>query len=345
MTPGHPAAQNLERLAAAAMEAQVVRCFAVLDLANHLAHPSGAVRGWRLADLASVTECRADLLGRLLAAAAGLGLCVLDGDVVTLTSLGETLRSDVPHSMHARALLLTAPWLTRPWEGLADAMRSGRTPFIEHHRCDIWDYLDGHLDDNVTYGDAMADNAGDRADALVASMALPPGGTIVDVGGGTGRLLDRLLHKLPEARGVLADRATMLGAARARLAARSTLRRMTLTETNVLAAVPAGGDVYLLSRVLHNWSDLDAARILNACRRAMPAGARLFVLERLAPNGPASSETVETALTDLNMFVLYGGRERTAGEYEALLTGAGFGRVRIVLATAEFDVVETAAAR
>jgi len=84
--------------------------------------------------------------------------------------------------------------------------------------------------------------------------------------------------------------------------------------------VPPDGDAYLLSRVLHDWDDDQAAAILSNCRRAMRADARLLVIERIVPPG---DEPHESKFMDLNMLVIAGGRERSEPEYRALLERSG----------------------
>ncbi|WP_344336260.1 methyltransferase [Kitasatospora putterlickiae] len=86
------------------------------------------------------------------------------------------------------------------------------------------------------------------------------------------------------------------------------------------ADVPEGGDVYLLSRVLHDWPDRRCREILRHCARAMPAHADLLVLERLLPAD--GSPSLATAW-DLHMMCNVGGRERRADHYAALLAAAG----------------------
>jgi len=101
-------------------------------------------------------------------------------------------------------------------------------------------------------------------------------------------------------------------------------------EGDFFDAVPSGADAYLLSRVLHDWDDARAARILDACRDAAPAAARLIVVEALLPERAA--EAPEAIRMDLHMLVLLGAAERTAAQYESLLNASGFA-VRRVLPT------------
>ena len=95
-------------------------------------------------------------------------------------------------------------------------------------------------------------------------------------------------------------------------------------------AVPRGGDVYVLKSVLHNWRDEPALAILRNCRRALRAGARLLIAERVVEAGPRGAEA---KLFDINMLVTVGGLERSADEYAALLRAAGL-RLERVLPTA-----------
>ena len=81
-------------------------------------------------------------------------------------------------------------------------------------------------------------------------------------------------------------------------------------------------DAYVLMDVLHDWPDDECETILRAVRRAAPAGATLLVVEAIVPEGPVDPRT---ATLDVMMLALTGGgRERTAGQLEALLTRAGF---------------------
>jgi hypothetical protein len=53
-------------------------------------------------------------------------------------------------------------------------------------------------------------------------------------------------------------------------------------------SVPAGGDAYVLSRVIHDWDDGAALKILGNCRRAIRSDGRLSLVESVAkpPNEP-----------------------------------------------------------
>jgi len=101
------------------------------------------------------------------------------------------------------------------------------------------------------------------------------------------------------------------------------LARVRLEPADVFARVPEGLPAYVLKDVLHDWDDVRAVALLRVVRRAMPAGARLLLVELLLEEGPVGPLA---SLVDLQMLaVTDGGRQRTEDELAALLREAGFG--------------------
>jgi len=143
---------------------------------------------------------------------------------------------------------------------------------------------------------------------------------VVDVGGAHGTVLATLLIRFPWLEGVVLDLPHVVPGARRALEAQGLAGRCRAVEGDFFAAVPPGGDVYLLKQILHDWDDAQCTAILRACARAMAPRGRVFVVEMVIPDdgapGPAQ-------LMDLNMLVLLPGRERTRAEYAALLSAAG----------------------
>jgi O-methyltransferase domain len=88
-----------------------------------------------------------------------------------------------------------------------------------------------------------------------------------------------------------------------------------------LADIPAGGDLYLLKGVLQNYDDQGAAVILRNCRKAMPKGARLAIIERLLPE--RATDDPAAIMLDLHMMTITGGRVRSLADFTTLLPEAG----------------------
>jgi hypothetical protein len=308
---------------------QAVRAMAVLALADHLASGSRTA-----ADLAEATGAHAPSLARLLRALVALGLCGREATGrFRLTPLGEAMRSDVPDSARAFVLMITAPWVERGWEDLPHAVRTGEPTFPRVHGVGFWDYLGAHPKDGALFDAAMSGGASARAEALCAVRDLSSIGTVVDVGGGQGRLLAGLLGAIPGLGGVLFDRPEVVTGAEAVLRAAGVADRCAVVGGDFFASVPPGGDAYVLAQIVHDWPDAEALAILSACQRAMAPGARLWVIEQVLPpeDDPDPSERAGLTLLDLNMLVLFGGgQERTAEEYRQLLEAAGFDEVAVV---------------
>ena len=91
---------------------------------------------------------------------------------------------------------------------------------------------------------------------------------------------------------------------------------------------PITPEAVILARVLHDWPDCDALRILRRARQAMTKDSKLYVVEMVLDD-----ETGAGGLLDLNMLVMNEGAERTKKQYGELLAEAGFGLL---------DVIETA---
>src|SRR5262249_32177961 len=168
--------------------------------------------------------------------------------------------------------------------------------------------------------EAMASSTEGTAAAVVKAYDFAGCHTIVDVGGGTGVFLTTILRAAPQARGILFDRPGVATAAREALAHTGIAGRSEAGAGDFLEAVPTGGDVYILSWIIHDWDDQRSIAILRNCRRAMTRDARLLLIEQVVPTGNQPSLS---KLYDVHMLVLYsGGRERSLDEYRSLLAAA-----------------------
>ncbi|MER6672293.1 methyltransferase [Streptomyces sp. NPDC000983] len=319
---GQPA-ETLLRLMTGAWTTQALAVFAELRVPD--AMDTG--RGVALAELAREVGARPGNLGKLLRYLAMLGAVTEGRDGFRLTERGALLRSGGPGSMRALALMYGGPFY-RSFGELGHTVRTGEVAFEhvfgEHH----FDHFarDPELaelfDASMAAGAAMFDPVPAHP-ALTAAAEAPAGATVVDIAGGNGELLGRVLAAHPRLRGVLLERPHAVEAARRRLAGAGHGARCTFLAGD-FADVPGGGDVYLLSRVLHDWEDERCREILRHCARAMPDDADLLVVERLLPSdGSASLATA----WDLHMMCNVGGRERRAAHYEQLLADAGLALV------------------
>jgi O-methyltransferase domain len=186
-------------------------------------------------------------------------------------------------------------------------------PFPQRFGDGFWEWLAHHPDERAVFDAAMAAGRRNPAEQL-AALEWRDGDVVVDVGGGNGALLVELIERRPELRGIVLDLPetvrdeTALG------------DRIAFVEGSFFDSVPEG-DAYILSGILHDWPDDDAARILQTIRQAAPPHARLLINESVIKPG---NEPDGAKWLDLLMLVLAGGRERSEEQWRTLLAGAGF---------------------
>jgi orsellinic acid C2-O-methyltransferase len=187
----------------------------------------------------------------------------------------------------------------------------------------------------------MANFTRQIAPVLAAAYDFSSFGTIVDVGGGNGVLLEGILEVNPRLRGIVFDLAHVVERARIRLATTAIGDRCTVHAGDFFREVPGDGDAYLLKHVIHDWDDAQALAILVTCRKATRPGAKLLIIEGVYPTRIDQSEQSRgAAANDVNMLVSTGGRQRSADEFRTLYAAAGFTLSQIVPTPARVSVIE-----
>jgi hypothetical protein len=286
-------------------------------------------------EVAAATTTDAAALARLLRALSAAGVVVeLPGDRFRLTVAGEALATD--DEPFAKSLLDYFDPPLIPLDGLVRTVATGRPAFDDRHGMPFYEYLARRAEDGGARFDAsMSVGAAMRSHALLAAVDFAraaASSTIVDVGGGDGTLLAAVLGEHPHLRGVVFEGKSTAERARARVASLKLSDRIDVVAGDFFASVPSGGDVYVLSFVLHNWDDARCAVLLERCRQAMGPDGVLHVVEQVrVPGEPAGL----TDYCNLGTLELLGGRERTEAEFRDLLRAAGF---RVARASAAPDV-------
>jgi hypothetical protein len=307
----------LRRLVNGYQVTQAIHVVAVLGIADLLGD------GPRTSDdLAAQTGTHAPSLQRVLRALAGVGV-LHEGDDgrFALTPVGECLRSDASEPVGGWASYVGAPNHWQAWGALLRTVCTGEHAFRAVHGTDVWEYRAQHPEEGAVFDRAMT------AMTLRANQHLLEGydfsriRSVVDVGGGHGALVAALLVAHPHMRGVVLDQPHVVAHAPAVLEEAGVADRAEVVAGSFFDAVPEGADAYVLKAILHDWDDAEALRILRRCRAAIPPHGVLLVVER---DLGAPNEDPDAKLSDLNMMVGPGGRERTRDEFATLLADGGF---------------------
>ena len=285
-------------------------------------------------EIALRTGTQPDMMRRLLRALAAFEV-IKDqgGDRFELTSVGDCLRADSEQSVRPLALMYGSDHARELFACLDDCVTTGKNAFeIAFGAVSGFDYLARHPDLAVIFDNGMSAVSAFTGPAAAAAYNFGSVRHIVDVGGGQGKLLATILHKHAHLRGTLFELPRVIEVAASFLAGAQLALRCEVVSGDMFDAVPAGGDLYLLSHVIHNWDDPRATRVLQSCRRAMGIDAKLIILDRVMPDRVEPNPIVQgNALMDLMMMVRTGGgRERTEAEFCALLASADLRLERVI---------------
>ena len=308
------AARTIVDIATGPWRAQALHAAVAFRLPDHVA--AGHTTATALAARANANEDGIARLMHLLTAMDVFAGNARDG--YRLTGIGELLRTEVAGSMRDMCELYGNEFY-QAWGSFVPAIATGHTGFKHAFGVELRDHLAEQPGASVKFQRAM--NAGSVFFADVPkAYDFSHCATVVDVAGGNGTLLAAVLAANPSAHGVLFDLPHTVPAARQHLQDAVGADRFDVVAGDVFEAVPSGADAYLLSRVLQDWPDSSAVKLLTNCRSAMPDSARLLVLERVIPDG---GPELLPLLWDLHLLTMAGGRERTLDGYRSVLADAG----------------------
>jgi hypothetical protein len=330
MPPELSPGEQLMAMASGAWVTQMIHVGAELGLADQLV---GGERDCEALALACGAE--ADTLFRLLRGLASLGIFEETAPRrFALTPLAELLRSDHPQSLRQFARMLGEEHYLS-WADLLHSVRTGENAFHHRHGCSVFAWYQQNPERGAIFDGAMTDFSRQETEALLAAFDFRGIHRLVDLGGGRGALLQRVLRATPGLQGTLFDQPEVV----APVAPPAELSdRLRVEGGDFFRSVPSGADAYLLKHIIHDWGDDACRTILGHIRAAMDPAGRVLIVEQVIPpgNGPFPGK-----LLDLNMLVMSeGGRERTPGEYAQLLESAGLRLSRIVPTASAVSVVE-----
>jgi SAM-dependent methyltransferase len=324
--------QRLMRLLTGNWVTQAISVAAELGVADRLAD------GARSCDeLAQELKVQPVALYRLLRALAGMELfCELGDRTFANTPLSERLRSGVPGSLRNTAIMLGQEHY-RAWGELLTSVSTGDPAFERMFGMGVFEYFDQQPVAADVFHRAMGEQARRTHLAAVEAYDFSRFGKLMDVGCGHGELLAAILGANPDLHGILFDLPSVVRHARVALTERGLGERVESIGGSFFEWVPAGADACIMSSVIHDWDDRQAIDILRNVYEALPPGGTVLLLERVLP-GPNVADLGK--LADLNMLVMTGGMERTEDEFRVLLKQAGFELERVIATKSSSCVIE-----
>jgi hypothetical protein len=281
----------------------VSRVFVMSDLLTPMAIRVAATL--RLADGTAPAGVDPDALDRLLRFLTEIGVFTRDDDgAYAATELGEVLRSDHPSGLRDRLDLDGALGRAElAFAQLLHTVRTGEPGFPAQFGMSFWDDVVGDDTRLTSFNAQMASDVKAWARAIIGAYDWGSLGHVVDVGGGDGTLILELAHAFRSLRGSVFE-----------LAPTAATARVDAIAGSFFDPWPRA-DAYLLTAIIHDWSDEPARAIL---RRGAETGRPVFVIEKIGTDGV----TVNPRM-DLLLLAHMGGRERSREELIALAESAG----------------------
>ncbi|MFJ6937935.1 methyltransferase [Streptomyces sp. NPDC101132] len=300
--------------AASGLAPIALRAAATLRMADHIAAGHDTVLS-----LAERTGTDPDLLSRVLRFLACRGVFAEPRPgTYALTPLSLTLLKGHPSGLR--------DWLDASGAGarmdaavgdLLGALRSGEPSYARLHGRPFYEDLALHSS-GPAFDDLRHMHAESYVSDLMAAYPWDQARCMVDVGGGTGVLVEALMRTHSTLRTVLVDLPAAVAAATARITGAGFGNRFTPVSASFFDPLPAGADVYTLVNVVHNWNDERAAAILRRCAEAGREDSTFVIVERLVDQ----ADTRAITAMDLRMFLFLGGKEQTAAQLRELASAA-----------------------
>ena len=318
--------------------ARLIKLVADLGLADRI-DPGAVVL---IADLAAQLNVDATRLLRLCRALAAFGVfTVHDTKCIGHSDASLFLRTDSKPSLHymARFWAMPSNWAT--WGAVENGLRRGQTAAEMALGISRMEYFNAHPDEAKIFNAAMAHRPEDSHSDVAAGYDFSDATLVVDVGGGNGALLERILSRYDGPKGLTFDRDEVVQSASEGMV--GLLGRHRFQGGNFLAGVPAGGDVYLLSDVLGSLSDENCLTLLRNCRAAMVANGRILVIERILSDDPSAGNPIDY-LIDLHFMLIYPEASlRSVSEHQRLLSAARLRPTRVLPTASSVSIIEARA--
>lgn len=289
-------------------------------------------------ELAKLIGADANSLYRLLRALASLGICAeVDSGYFEITPRGELLQTDISGSLNAFAIMNGEPWNWQPWGNILHSVKTGKPSFDNIFGNLFYQYLNENSEADHVFNLAMTNLAELINPNLIAGYDFSSIQSLVDVGGGQGKLISSILKANPTMKGILFDLPNVIEDAEKNIVAEGLTNRCQTIAGNFHESIPRGGRAYMMKNVIHMFHDEQAIKILQNCYDAIPSDGKILLLEMVIPPG---NEPDNGKILDLQMLVQINGRERTKEEYCQLLKAAGFELTKVFATRSPLSIIE-----
>lgn len=272
-----------------------------------------------LQTLAEKTDCDSNALKRFLR-----GLCAIK----VLERVDENSYEKTPLLAGVNGMLTPGFGETsyQAWENAMVTVKTGKPAWQQTFGQSFYDYLDSHPQHSHDFDRWNANSTG-CMDPLISRYNFGQFKTLIDLGGGQGNFMLKVLAQFETVQGTIFDREEVITKTAQTIRCTSKIsaelaNRIQLQAGSFFDSIPPGADAYSLCRVLLNWNDEQVLDILKRCVEAMNKTSRLLILDFFIaePGHPSHAFSVAN---DLNLMVAFGGGSRSSEQWHDLVARAG----------------------
>ncbi|XP_020583648.1 caffeic acid 3-O-methyltransferase-like [Phalaenopsis equestris] len=220
------------------------------------------------------------------------------------------------------------------WKQLKEALQEGVSPFKKAHGLTTYEFFAKNPTYSDVFNEAMASNGNIVMEKMVEEYeGLKQVTELIDVGGGIGTSLKKIISKYPHIKGINFDLPHVVSEAPA-------LPGVQHVGGDMFIMIPSGEAIFL-KWILHNWNDEKCLLILKNCWRALPTYGKVILMEHILPEFPEANITTQQIYTmNMIMTIYFEAKVRTEKEYRSLAHKAGFSEFKILCKVFDYHVME-----
>ena len=234
----------------------------------------------------------------------------IENETLLVTEKGSFLTENHSDSLKNACVLWGEEHLTA-WQNLDYTIKTGKPAFEKIFDMPFFDYLNTDNYKLNNYHKAMAEYARDDYQNIIDVIDFSAFNTIADVGGGTGNLLQYIAKKYPQKNCILFDLPEVINLVDFKVT------NIQVVSGSFFNTLPFTTDAIILSRILHDWNNNMATKILKNCLNVLKPNGKLFIIEIM-------QEEIKANLLSLNMMLMTESYERTYNQYNELLKEIDF---------------------
>ena len=263
---------------------------------------------------------------RILRSIASLGFLKEEqqGRKFSITTSGELLRKDHPHTLQGVLLLEEGPEHYQIWKHLSRMIMDGKqNAFSSEYGNNIFEYAGKNSKYSKVFNDAMSSYSAMHTAMVLEALKeydFSDISHICEIGGGQGHLLSHLQSKYNHLSGTILELESVVNNQDSSWPNKMGLQeRCKYVKGNMFEQVPSA-DLYIMKMILHDWNDEECIKILSNIHKSASDKSKIFIIEHVVPD-PTTPHF--SKLFDIHMMCATTGRERTIEDYKSILNQSG----------------------